>query len=56
MPFFAILLAILLMNFSTTGVAVGLFIYAGFKFLLNYYGIRRIRKAREAHYKVGGTA
>lgn len=48
MPFFAVLLAILLMNFSTTGVAIGLFIYAGVKFSLNYTLIR-IARAKQAH-------
>lgn len=49
MPFFAILLAILLMNFSTTGVAIGLFIYAGLKFILSYTLLRMARQRAMAH-------
>lgn len=50
MPFFAVLLAILLMNFSTTGVAIGLFIYAGVKLSLNYTLISIARaKLKQAH-------
>lgn len=44
MPFFALLLAILLLNFSTKGVAIGLFIYAGIKTMLNYYAIQRVKR------------
>lgn len=46
MPFFAVLLAILLMNFSTTGVAIGLFIYAGLKFALSYTLLQVARAQR----------
>lgn len=49
MPFFAVLLAILLMNFSTHGVAIGLFIYAGLKFVINYTLIRVARSKLAAH-------
>ncbi len=48
MPIFAIYLAILLMNFETKGVAIGLFIFAGLKFLLNFYAIQRAKRALAA--------
>lgn len=44
MPIFAIYLAILLMNFEAKGVAIGLFIYAGIKFMLNYTALQVARK------------
>ncbi len=48
MPIFAIYLAILLMNFEAKGVAIGLFIFAGLKFLLNFYAIQRAKRALAA--------
>lgn len=48
MPIFAIYLAILLMNFETKGVAIGLFIFAGLKFLLNFYAIQIAKKRMAA--------
>lgn len=48
MPIFAIYLAILLMNFETRGVAIGLFIFAGLRFILNFYAIQRAKQAMEA--------